>query len=47
MVNPADEMEIKYLRIAAEELGLTLQEYLLLEVLHRLENLSVTTYPGE
>lgn len=31
----------------AEELGITLQEYLSFLILEKLESLSVTTYPGE
>lgn len=41
------EIEIKYLREKAEDLGISLQECLLLEILRRLDNLHVTSYSSD
>jgi len=42
-----EEITIKEMKERAEELGISLQEYMLLKLLDKLDNLSVITYPGE
>ena len=47
MIRPIDRLMIETYKKEAEELGLTLQEYLTYLVLDQLNDLKVTTYPAE
>lgn len=45
--NFLEEMELQQLRERAEELGISLQEYMLLRLLMKLDDLKVTAHVAE
>ncbi len=47
MTDLLEEADVKRYKERAEELGISLTEYLLIRLLDKLDDLSVTTYSGD